>query len=93
MRIHDKVTIPFVLLAFAGIAVTALLSVNLISKALEQRFERQLMEASEMIARANFARNPSILERVKAIIDADILTFEGGGQSPAPSTHPPNWSG
>ena len=78
MRIQDKLTIPFVLLAFAGIAATALLSVNLITDVLEQRFERQIMVSSELLARANFARNPSILERVKAIIDADILTFEGG---------------
>jgi signal transduction histidine kinase len=78
MRIRDKVTIPFIALAFAGIAVTALLSVNLISGALEQRFERQLVVASELLSRANFARNPSILERVKTIINADILTFEAG---------------
>ncbi len=78
MRIRDKITIPFILLAFAGIAVTALLSVNLISNVLEQRFERQLIIASELLTQANFARNPLILERVKAIIDADVLTFEGG---------------
>lgn len=78
MRIHHKVTIPFILLAFAGIAATALLSVNLISGELEQRSERQLMVASDMISRANFGRNPAILARVKSIIDADILTFEGG---------------
>jgi signal transduction histidine kinase len=78
LRIRDKITIPFILLAFAGIAVTALLSVNLISNVLEQRFERQLIIASELLTQANFARNPLILERVKAIIDADVLTFEGG---------------
>ncbi len=78
MRIRDKITIPFILLAFAGIAVTALLSVNLISNVLEQRFERQLIIASELLTQANFARNPLILERVKAIIDAEVLTFEGG---------------
>ena len=78
MRIHDKLTIPFILLAFAGIAATALLSVNLITEVLEQRFERQLMASSELLSRDNFARNPSILDRVKAIIGADILTFEGG---------------
>ena len=78
MRIRDKLTIPFILLAFAGIAATALLSVNLITEVLEQRFERQLMASSELLSRDNFARNPSILDRVKAIIGADILTFEGG---------------
>ncbi len=78
LRIRDKVTIPFILLAFAGIATTALLSVNLISDVLEQRFDRQLIVASELLSRANFARNPIILERVKAIIDADVLTLEGG---------------
>ena len=78
MRIRDKITIPFIILAFAGIAATALLSVNLISGVLEQRFERQLIVASELLTQANFARNPLILERVKAIIDADVLTFEGG---------------
>ena len=78
MRIRDKITIPFIILAFAGIAATALLSVNLISNVLEQRFERQLVIASELLTQANFARNPLILDRVKAIIDADVLTFEGG---------------
>jgi signal transduction histidine kinase len=78
LRIRDKITIPFILLAFAGVAVTALLSVNLISSVLEQRFERQLIIASELLTQANFARNPLILERVKAIIDADVLTLEDG---------------
>jgi len=78
LRIRYKLTIPFIFLAFVGIAATALLSVNLITEVLEQRFERQLMVSSELLSRANFARNPSILERVKTIIDADILTFEGG---------------
>ena len=78
MRIRDKITIPFFFLAVAGIAVTALLSVNLISDVLEQRFERQLVVASELLSSGNFARNASILEQVKAIIDADVLTIEGG---------------
>jgi signal transduction histidine kinase len=78
VRIRDKITVPFIALAFAGIAATALLSVNLISDALEQRFERQLLFASELLSRANFARNASILERVKTIIEADVLTFEDG---------------
>jgi signal transduction histidine kinase len=78
LRIRDKITIPFILLAFAGITVTALLSVNLISGVLEQRFEKQLIVTSELLSQANYVRNPAILERVKTIIGADILTFEGG---------------
>jgi signal transduction histidine kinase len=77
LRIRDKVTIPFIILVFAGIVVTARLSVDLVSDVLEQRFERQLIIVSELVTQVNFARNPLILERVKAIIDADVLTFEG----------------
>ena len=51
LQIRDKITIPFILLAFAGISTTALLSVNLISKALEQRFEKQLVVASDLLSR------------------------------------------
>lgn len=78
MRIRYKLTIPFILLAFAGIAVTALLSMNLISGVLEQRSEKQLIITSGLLTQANFARNPPILQRVKDIIDADVLTYEGG---------------
>jgi len=78
LRIRNKLTIPFIFLAFAGIAATALLSVNLISGILEQRHEKQLMAASELLSRANFARNTSVLQRVKEIVDADVLTIEGG---------------
>lgn len=78
MRIRDKLTIPFALLAFAGISATALLAANLTTDVLEQHFERQLIVSSELLSRDSFARNPAILKRVKAIIDADILTFEGG---------------
>ena len=78
MRIRDKISIPFILLAIAGFSLTALLSVNLVTRVLEQRFERQLMVTSELLSQAGFGRNPVVLERVKAIIDADLLTVEGG---------------
>lgn len=78
MRIRDKITLPFILLAFIGIAATALLSVNIVTGELQQRQEQQLVVASELLAQAQYLRNALILERVKAIIGADVLTLEGG---------------
>jgi signal transduction histidine kinase len=78
LRIRDKITFPFILLAFIGIAATALLSVNIVTGELQQRQEQQLVVASELLAQAQYLRNALILERVKAIIGADVLTLEGG---------------
>jgi len=86
MRIRDKITFTFILLAFLGIAATALLSVRIVTGELQQRQERQLVVASELLSQAQYLRNPSILERVKAIIGTDVLTLEGG--EPVASTLP-----
>jgi len=86
MRIRDKITLTFIVLVFLGIAATALLSVRIVTGELQQRQERQLVVASELLSQAQYLNNPSILERVKAIIGTDILTLEGG--EPVTSTLP-----
>jgi len=78
MRIRDKITFTIILLVFLGIAATALLSVRIVTGELQQRQERQLVVASELLSQAQYLRNPAILERVKAIIGTDVLTLEGG---------------
>lgn len=80
LRIHYKIVIPFTLLVIVATLVTSFISVTLISETLERRFRRQIEDASEVLAQSDFALSRSILERLKLIVDADIITYKKDGE-------------
>jgi signal transduction histidine kinase len=80
LRIHHKLTIPFTLLLIVAIGVTAAMSISLSAGALETRLGRQMDRVSEMVSESGFAPNRPILERLKAILDADVITYTKAGQ-------------
>lgn len=79
MTIRYKVVIPFTLLFVVVTAVTAFVSISLLSRSLEHKIRRQIDHASDMLARADFALNASILNKLKPIIDADMITYRTDG--------------
>lgn len=80
LRIHYKIVVPFVLLFVAATAVTAWVSLRLMTGTLESRKRAQIERASALIARTDFALNRPVLQRLKQIVDADIVTFDANGR-------------
>ncbi len=80
LKIHYKIVIPFTLLFVAATVIIAFTSISLISDGLEERVQKQIERASEMVLQTNFALNPPILDRFKFIVDADIVTYSRAGE-------------
>lgn len=80
LKIHYQIVLPFILVSFAAILATAAVSYSLISRTLEARLQDQADRASQMLAESDFLLSSSILERFKAVIDADIVGFTADGR-------------
>lgn len=78
-RIHDRIVVPFVLMAVVATVTAALVSLSLISNMLETRVESQIAKGSAFVSRSQFALNPSILRLVKEIVNADVVTYGADG--------------
>src|SRR3990172_778651 len=79
LKIHHKIVIPFAVLVVAATLVTAFISVTLISENLERRFQTQLENASDVLAQSDLALTEPVLERLKLIIGAEIVTYGKDG--------------
>lgn len=91
LKVHQKIAFSFAFLLLASTIVPALVSITMISRTLEQRVQKQVQSASEMISETDFAFNGVILERLKRITNADIVTYTASGQIIA-STFGPEYS-
>ncbi len=80
LKIQHRIAVPFTLLFGMAILATALVSQSLISSTLEQQLQDQVERASEVLALSDFALNVPILQQVKQIVDADIVTYTRDGQ-------------
>ncbi len=80
LRLHHRIVIPVVLVALVTTAIGAFVSLSLTRRALEARVVTQLAGAALAVSRGDFARNQTILSRVKEITGADILTYTLGGE-------------
>ena len=74
-KIEHRIAIPFTILFIVAILATAVVSQSLISRTLETRLHEQVERASEVMALSDFALNRPILERLKQLINADIVTY------------------
>jgi signal transduction histidine kinase len=79
MRVQYKIVIPFTALFIVATLATALVSISLMARNLDARVTTQLDQASRMVSRADFALNSSILQNLKAVIGADVVTFKRDG--------------
>lgn len=79
LRLHYRIVIPFVLIAVVIPAVAAFISLSLVIRSLEARVATQVQKTAAVISHSDFALNASILARVKAITDIDVITFTTSG--------------
>lgn len=86
-RIHDRIALPFVLLALGTTVIAAMTALSLISTAINERVEGQLYRASTVVMRSDFALNPEILELVQEISGAAIITCAADGSVLASTIH------
>ena len=80
LRLQHRLVIPFVLVALIGTSAASLVALSVFSRALQARLETQLAGAAVVVSRADFALNPAILERVRDVVGADVITVDGSGQ-------------
>jgi len=79
LRLHHRIVGPFALVALVAIAASAAIAVSVMARTLESRVQAQILSASEVVGRGDFALNPSILQSVKEITGADVITFTTEG--------------
>jgi signal transduction histidine kinase len=79
LRLHQRIAIPFALLALLATSVAALVAVSAISRTLHARVETQALNTSAVVGQSDFALNASILRSAKAITGADIITYTSNG--------------
>jgi signal transduction histidine kinase len=92
LKIQYKIVIPFTLLFVIATFITALVSISLMTRNLEERLDLQLIQASKLVSRADFALNPTILTSLKAVTGADIITCRRDGTILATTLSPPTRS-
>ncbi len=80
LRLHHRIVIPFVLVALMATSAAAYAALWAVSRAMEGRVRGQLLSASAVVARGDFAVNRAILLSVQEITDAHVLTFTSGGE-------------
>lgn len=78
MTIRLRIIIPFVILFIAVFAVTAIFSILLVSKAVEERIIDQMRNLSTFISQStSIPINEKSLEHIKKVFNAEILIKEG----------------
>lgn len=92
LRLHHRLVVPFVLVALAATSTAAYVTLAVARRAFEQRVQRQLQSAAEVVARPEFATNRVVLRSVRRITGAEVLTFTTSGRLLAgtvdPGAHP-----
>ena len=79
LKIHYQIVIPFIAVSFAAILATAFVSYSLFSRSLEARLRDQAERAARMIAESDFLLNRPVLERFKAVLNAEIVGYARDG--------------
>ena len=80
LKLHYKIVIPFIVLSVLAALVIAFVSLSLISDTLESRLQNQIERTSAALSQAGFALNPSILESLGEVVDAEIITYTRRGE-------------
>jgi signal transduction histidine kinase len=89
LNIRAKILLPFTLLCIVVTVATALVARALITHSLYDQATRQIEHASAMIARSDFALNPVILDKVKLLLNIDVVTYRQEGAVLASTLGPP----
>jgi signal transduction histidine kinase len=79
MRLHHRIVIPFAIVAIVATAAASAVTLSVASRALRSRLEAQLMGAIAVVSRGDMALNRVILQNVRDITGADVMTFGADG--------------
>jgi signal transduction histidine kinase len=90
LRLHQRIAIPFALLALLATSAAALVAVSAIARTLQARVEKQVLSTSVVVGQSDFALNALILRSVKTITGADIVTYTSAGGILATTVEPGN---
>jgi signal transduction histidine kinase len=88
LKLHQRIAIPFAIVAFIATLAAALVAISAISGALQGRVETQLVNTSVVISQSDFALNGVILRSVKALTGADVVTYTTSGAVVATTLEP-----
>ena len=80
LRLHYRVVIPFAVAAAAAMSLSAYLTRRATEEAFRERIESQIVSAASLLAESGFALTPSVIGSVRAIADADVVTFTREGR-------------
>lgn len=65
--------------ALAAMSISAYLTRQVTQAAIRERIESQVVSAASLLAQSGFALTPAVIGSVRAIADADVLTFDRTG--------------
>ena len=78
LRLHHRIVVPFLIIVLVATAGAALVALSVASRALQTRVQAQLASAAAVVSRGDLALNRAILNNVRGITGADIITFGAG---------------
>lgn len=73
LRLQHRIVIPFILIALATTAAAAWVSLSASADALRNRVQAQLLSATAVAARSDFALNPVIVQNLRQVLGADVV--------------------
>ena len=88
LRLQHRIVIPFVVVVLLATTSVALLALSVTSRVLQARVRAQLAGAAGVVSRGDLALNPVILQNLRDIIGADVITFGAGGRIIASTVGP-----
>jgi signal transduction histidine kinase len=80
LRLHHRITVPFVVVVLLATSSVALVALNVTSRALRSRLQSQLEGALSVVGQGDFALNLAILQNVRAVLGAEVLTLGERGE-------------
>jgi signal transduction histidine kinase len=88
LRLHHRIVILFALIAIVATSFTAYVALTMTARAMQTRVESQIRNAATLIGQSDVALNPTMLQSVKAIAGADVVTFTDRGDVLASTLSP-----
>lgn len=88
LRLQHRIVIPFVVVVLLATTSVALIALSVTSRVMRGRVQGQLAGAAGVVSRGDLALNPAILQNVRDIIGADVITFGAGGRIVASTIAP-----
>lgn len=80
LRLQHRIVLPFAIVAVVATAVAAVVTLSVSSDVLRTRMQAQLVSAAGFVSRSDLALNRLVLENVREITGAEVLTFGPDGE-------------